>query len=74
MIRLYGLVGDWIEKGLPHYFYIELNPEKGCEIQNVDFGFIDIMLRLDIMSSREEIQEKEFKTERQHGTVALKVL
>ena len=32
--RWYGLGGDWINTGLPHYVALDRKPENGCEIQD----------------------------------------
>ena len=34
MSRWYGLGGNWINVGLPHYVAMDSKPENGCEIQN----------------------------------------
>lgn len=48
MSRWYGIGGEWINAGLPHYVAIDRKPENGCEIQNIADGESGIMLQLAI--------------------------
>ena len=34
----YGLGGDWIDVGLPHYVAVDRKPKNGCEIQDAVCG------------------------------------
>ncbi len=56
--RLYGLVGYWIDIGLPMYVAIDRKPENGCEIKNSACGKSGVILRLKIV--------KHIETEDQH--------
>ena len=49
--RRYGMGGDWINAGLPHYVAIDRKPENGCEIQNVACGDSGVMMSLSIVKS-----------------------
>ena len=50
--RWYGLGGNWINMGLPHYVAMDRKPEHGCEIQNCCDGISGIMLRLKLVMSQ----------------------
>jgi Transposase IS4 len=50
MIQWYGMGGDWINKGLPHYVAIDRKPENGCEIQNAACGKTGIMMELHVVT------------------------
>ena len=50
--RWYGLGGNWINMGLPHYVAMDRKPEHGCEIQNCCDGLSGIMLRLKLVKSQ----------------------
>jgi Transposase IS4 len=50
--RWYGLGGNWINMGLPHYVAMDRKPEHGCEIQNSCDGMSGIMLRLRLVKSQ----------------------
>ena len=50
--RWYGLGGNWINMGLPHYVAMDRKPEHGCEIQNCCDGISGIMLRLKLVKSQ----------------------
>jgi hypothetical protein len=52
--RWYGLGGDWINMGLPHYVAMERKPENGCEIQNAACGMSGVMLQLKLVKSAQE--------------------
>lgn len=52
MSRWYGMGGDWINAGLPHYVAIDRKPENGCEIQNLADGESGIMLQLAVVKSK----------------------
>ena len=49
--RWYGLGGNWINLGLPHYVAMDRKPENGCEIQNSCDGISGIMMRLKLVKS-----------------------
>jgi Transposase IS4 len=49
--RWYGLGGNWINMGLPHYVAMDRKPEHGCEIQNCCDGISGIMMRLKLVKS-----------------------
>jgi Transposase IS4 len=49
--RWYGLGGNWINMGLPHYVMMDRKPEHGCEIQNSCDGLSGIMMRLKLVKS-----------------------
>ena len=49
--RWYGLGGNWINMGLPHYVAMDRKPEHGCEIQNSCDGISGIMMRLKLVKS-----------------------
>ena len=46
IVRWYGIGGDWINAGLPHYVAIDRKPENGCEIKNAACGESGIMMTL----------------------------
>ena len=50
--RWYGLGGNWINIGLPHYVAMDRKPEHGCEIQNCCDAMSGIMLRLKLVKSQ----------------------
>ena len=50
--RWYGLGGNWINCGLPHYVAMDRKPEFGCEIQNACDGISGIMMRLKLVKSQ----------------------
>jgi Transposase IS4 len=50
--RWYGLGGNWINMGLPHYVAMDRKPEHGCEIQNACDGISGIMMRLKLVKSQ----------------------
>ena len=50
--RWYGLGGNWINMGLPHYVAMDRKPEHGCEIQNCCDGLSGIMMRLKLVKSQ----------------------
>lgn len=52
MSRWYGMGGDWINRGLPHYVAIDRKPENGCEIQNLADGESGIMIQLAVVKSK----------------------
>ena len=52
MSRWYGLGGNWINMGLPHYVAMDRKPEDGCEIQNACDGISGIMMRLKLVKSQ----------------------
>jgi len=56
--RWYGLGGTWINCGLPFYVAIDRKPEDGCEIQNSCCAKTGIMLRLKIVKSPAEEENK----------------
>lgn len=64
--RWYGLGGNWINLGLPHYVAMDRKPEHGCEIQNCCDGITGIMMRLKLVKS----QAVEAATQEQRTAVA----
>ena len=57
MSRWYGLGGNWINMGLPHYLSIDRKPEDGCEIQNAADGMSGIMMRLKLVKASDDDQD-----------------
>lgn len=57
--RWYGLGGNWINIGLPHYVAIDRKPEDGCEIQNAADGYSGIMMNLKLVTSAENQEQHE---------------
>jgi Transposase IS4 len=49
--RWYGLGGNWINCGLPHYVAIDRKPDDGLEIQNACDAMSGIMARLRLVKS-----------------------
>lgn len=49
MSKLYGLGGNWINIGLPHYIAIDRKTENGAEIQNSACGRSGIMIKLKLV-------------------------
>jgi len=47
--RWYGLGGNWINIGLPHYISMDRKPEDGCEIQDAACGRSGVMLQLRVV-------------------------
>ena len=70
MSRWYGIVGHWINAGLPHYIAIDRKPENGCEIQNDDDGVSGIIIQLKLIntSSEEDLHSPEEHDGLLHGT------
>lgn len=56
MIRWYRLGGHWIPLDLPHYTPMEQKPNNGCEIQTFCCANSGIMLCLQIVKSKGEIE------------------
>jgi len=67
MSRWYGLGGDWIDIGLPHYVAMDRKPENGCELKTASCGNSGIILRMDVVMSAEETRGKAFESETTHG-------
>jgi hypothetical protein len=79
MSRWYGLGGNWINIGIPHYVAIDRKPDNGCEIQNAACGMSGVMIRLKLVKSAEEIAAAEAEGEQgpegiAHGTKICKEL
>lgn len=74
MSRWYGLGGDWIDVGLPHYVSIDRKPENGCENQNAACGRSGIMPRLELVTTSKDEATKEFEGEMNPGTAVLRRL
>jgi hypothetical protein len=51
IIRWYGVGGEWINKGSPHYVAMERKPDNGIEVQNVADVTTGIMLQLKLVKS-----------------------
>ena len=66
--RWYGLGGDWMDIGLPHYVALERKPEKGCEIKTACCGRSGILVRMELTRCAEETQKLQFENDEQHGT------
>jgi hypothetical protein len=49
--RRYGLGGDWINVGWPHYVTMDRKPEAGLEIQNAACGRSKLMIRLKLVKN-----------------------
>ena len=73
MSRWYGIVGNWINAGLPQYIEIDRNPENGCEIQNAADGVYGIMVQLKLVktSFEEGLRSPEEHDGLLHGTKIL---
>ena len=63
-----------MDLSLPHYVAMERKPESGCKIQNAADGRSGIILRLEIISTADEVMKCEFEREVSHGTTVLKRL
>ena len=59
MSRWYGQGGHWINHGLPMYVAIDRKPENGCEIQNAACGHSGVMIRLKIVKTAEEENDRQ---------------
>lgn len=46
MSKLYGVGGEWISAGLPHYVALDRKPENGAEVQNLTCSRSGVMLCL----------------------------
>jgi len=56
--RWCGLGGSWINIGLPMYVAINRKPENGCEIQNSCCAKSGIMMRLKLVKTAAEEDQK----------------
>ena len=67
--RWYGIVGHWINAGLPQYIEIDRKPVNGCEIQNTADGVSVIMIQLKLVktSSEEDLHSPEEHDGLLHG-------
>ena len=68
MSRWYGLGGDWIDVGLPHYVALDRKPESGCELKTAACGKSGMVLNMEITLSAEETREKAYEGTVGHGT------
>lgn len=66
--RWYGLGGDWIKMGLPHYVAYDRKPENGCELKSMACGASGIMLRLELVMGQTSSEVQEFRDECSHTT------
>ena len=76
--RWYGIGGDWINEGLPHYIAIDRKPENGCEIQNAACGESGVMMSLSIVKSN-RVEESDHDSNEEgnstpHGVCVLQKL
>ena len=75
MVRWYGLGGDWINIGLPHYVAIDRKPENGAEIQDSCDGKSGVMLRLKVVKVQpNDDDDNDDEPDLNHGTMVLKEL
>jgi hypothetical protein len=75
MSRWYGMGGDWINDGLPHYVAIDCKPENGCEIQTACCGQSGIMIGLKLVKSAKcRVREDPEDEGLNHGTKVAKEL
>ena len=51
MSRWYGIVGHWINYGLPQYIEIDRKSENGCEIHNDSDGVSGIIIQLNLVNN-----------------------
>jgi Transposase IS4 len=61
MSRWYGMGGDWINGGLPHYVAIDSKPDNGCEIQTACCGKAGIIMSLRVVKHDEVEDDKSMK-------------
>ena len=50
--RWYGLGGDWINLGMPHYVKMDLNPYIGFKIKDTLSGNSMVMMELNLVNGR----------------------
>ena len=75
MSRWYGLRGDWIDTGLPHYVSMDQKLENGCELKTAACGKSGIIIRIENVVSAEDTSLRDFESEHLHGTaVTLRLL
>ena len=48
----FGLVGDWVNLGLPHYMHMDCKPEDGCEIQDACCERSMVMMKLKLVKDK----------------------
>jgi hypothetical protein len=51
IVHWYGLGGDWINMGLPHYIAIDRKPENGCKMQDTACGISGVIAKLKLVKS-----------------------
>lgn len=66
--RWYGLGGDWIKIGLPHYVAYDRKPENGCELKSAACGKSGIMLRMELVMGHTSGMRRDFTEEFSHTT------
>ena len=71
MSRWYGLGGDWISKGLPHYVAMDRKPENGCEIKTACCGVSGILLGMELVLSASETKKRRYEASLPHGTAVV---
>jgi hypothetical protein len=72
--RWYGVGGDSINVGLPHYVAMDRKPEAGLEIQNAACGRSKVMMRLKLVKNIGAEDPQADDAGLLHGTVVLKQL
>ena len=48
----YGLGGDWINLGPPHYVQMDCKPDAGCKIQDNCYGRSMVMMKLKLAKGK----------------------
>ena len=71
MSSWYGLGGDWIDRGLPHYVAMDRKPESGCELKTSSCGELGILLQIEVVCSADKMRAREFEVTHQHGTAVM---
>ena len=64
----YGLGGDCIETGLPHYVVMDWKPENGCELKTAACGKSRIIIRIENVASAEDTAVKGSGSDHLHET------
>ena len=66
--RWYGLGGDWIDTGLPHYVDMDQKTENRCELKTAACGKRGIVIRIGNVVSAEDTSMRDFENAHLHGT------